>query len=216
VGGPGVDRGLSRQESKAPFHKDQLVPTASEIRPNEAATPDRCRSSGIQVMASRYIWLKAALAGSVPIRVPESSSVMASSSSRVRVIPAAAGFSRIRWGWVVLGITMLPTPRCQPSTICAGVASCWCASDQAARALAERLRRPMEDPLTAPESWCKRVSQPSACARTVGPIPFLCVAWRSLLEPHRAVLASDRLALQRRGREAIQRFTFGWRSSLTG
>ena len=32
----------------------------------------------------------------------------------------------------------------------------------------------------------------------------------------RAVLASDRLALQRRGREAVQRFAFGWRSSLTG
>ena len=39
----------------------------------------------------------------------------------VRVISAAARFSLIRFGWVDFGITMLPMPRCQPSTICSGL-----------------------------------------------------------------------------------------------
>ena len=47
-----------------------------------------------------YTWVCAALAGSVPIRAPASSAVMASSSPRLRVTSAAARFSRIGGGWV--------------------------------------------------------------------------------------------------------------------
>ena len=60
-----------------------------------------------------YIWVKATSTGSAPIRTPDSSAVIASSSSRLRLTSAAARFSRIRCASADLGITMLPTPRCQ-------------------------------------------------------------------------------------------------------
>jgi hypothetical protein len=53
-------------------------------------------SEFLQPGAVPYIWVKAASAGSVPIRAPESSAVTASSSLAVRVISVAARFSRMR------------------------------------------------------------------------------------------------------------------------